>query len=639
MVGTLEFDPEQPFSRAVANAFATGLSKLLVLTADVELPTGALDFAGAWMDDDPRIATVSFLNRDLLNVDVEESAAVVTAKLRRVPSCGRVHIAIPSGGAVLISHSAFLLAGLRPDFDDDPELATADFALRAARRGLFTLLDAHTFVMHRAGAIPRTPDYSRLHPEHPFFPALYDEQRTSSDGPLELALDYARASYRGLRILIDGSCLGPIEMGTQVQTVATAKALAQHPNVQWIGVALPGKTVPPYAVSFLSHEKIRLYADAGEQFSGVDQADILHRPFQPSGVLPFEQWRGLAKRVLLTVLDLIVYRIGAYVSSPERWIQYRRDFAEVLRRVDGAIAISKDVRQSIEEEKLQTSGERLFVAPLGTDHLAADAEAAMPAAIREKHWDATRFALVLGTDYTHKNRDIAVRTCSLLKNRGYDLRLVLAGAAIPFGSGRSEEAMAGLAAEHVLVLSDVTPAERNWLLREAALVLYPTSGEGFGLVPFEAAVFGTPTVAVSFGPVREFDGPAPLATQWDPEQLANIAQSFLDDPAAARSAVEHTLDRGAELTWANTADALVKSYFKVLRMPPVETREQIVTARLQVEGLVNSRMTSVQLAGRLDRAMFLLRSLSASRAINVMSRFSRRLRSALRQARALLEIS
>ena len=50
------------------------------------------------------------------------------------------------------------------------------------------------------------------------------------------------------------------------------------------------------------------------------------------------------------------------------------------------------------------------------------------------------------------------------------------------------------------VLSEVEPAERNWLLANAACVLYPTSAEGFGLLPFEAASFGTPCVHVAFGP-------------------------------------------------------------------------------------------------------------------------------------------
>ena len=40
----------------------------------------------------------------------------------------------------------------------------------------------------------------------------------------------------------------------------------------------------------------------------------------------------------------------------------------------------------------------------------------------------------------------------------------------------------------------MTDSELSWLYRHAALVLFPTLYEGFGLVPFEAAAAGTPCV-------------------------------------------------------------------------------------------------------------------------------------------------
>lgn len=642
-------DESSSFSAAVQSAFDAGAASLLVLTAPVLVPSGILDFGAAWMREDPRIATVSFLTNapgalsfpirdsEVIQDLGDDTAHAVTEKLRNVSHLGRVHITIPQGGAVLLSRSAFsLCGGLLPEFDDGPELAIADFALRAARRGLFTLLDVQTFVMQPVDTAAARPDYARLNARHPSFAPRYEEQRASDDGPLPLALGYAQASYRGLRILIDGSCLGPLEMGTQVQTAAFANALAQHPAVQWVGIGIPGTRPPEYARSLLTHDKIRLYPQSSEQLDGADEADILHRPFQPSGILPFDSWRAKAKRIAITVLDFIAYRNATYLISPERWLQYRSDFHQVLGRVDGALAISSDVRLAIEEEKFSIASERLFVAPLGTDHLSVDAKTLMPSAVAERGWETARFALVLGTDYTHKNRDVAIRVCSLIRQRGYGLNLVLAGPSVPVGSARKEELAAGVADASVLALPDVAAAERNWLLRNAALVLYPTSAEGFGLVPFEAAAFGTPTVAVSFGSVREFDGPAPMAGDWQIEELARVAQTFLDDPEASRAAVHHTLQRAAELTWACCADKLVHAYFKLLSLPPVETRRQLETAEAQRRQLASLQADYIATTGKLDRARFLLRHLADSRAVTLLSRVSTRLKSALDQTRWLL---
>src|SRR5207342_2846979 len=100
------------------------------------------------------------------------------------------------------------------------------------------------------------------------------------------------------------------------------------------------------------------------------------------------------------------------------------------------------------------------------------------------------FLLCLGTDYLHKNRDVARAVHRTLRDRGRDVTLALAGASVPHGSSSAAERRvlddSPPDADDVLVLPSVTSVERNWLLRHAAVVLYPTAAEGFGLVPFEA---------------------------------------------------------------------------------------------------------------------------------------------------------
>ena len=44
-------------------------------------------------------------------------------------------------------------------------------------------------------------------------------------------MNTARTKVHGLRIVIDGSCLGPIENGTQVQTLALVGALVRRDDV------------------------------------------------------------------------------------------------------------------------------------------------------------------------------------------------------------------------------------------------------------------------------------------------------------------------------------------------------------------------------------------------------------------------
>lgn len=587
---SVSFSEEYSLAKAVAGMFEAGYQQVLLLTGPAVLPSGMLSYATEWMTEDLRIATVSFLSNSPgylsfphRNVPVVQhvsgdTADSLTAKLRlgNLRHPGRIHIAAPEGSATLLSRTAFSAAlGFSAAWDSDPEGAVAEFALRASRRGFYICCDPLTFVYApMEESLTRSIGFDAclreaLHAEHWFFPALYDQQRDSAQDGLGLMLDYARARYYGLRILIDGSCLGPHEMGTQLLTLRLVQAFAEHPQVQWVGLSLPGAAPPPYASDLLSHKRIRLYPNGGLQFRGADEADILHRLFQPDQPLPPE-WRQLSKRVVITIQDLIAYRVGAYHGVPEVWLNYRRNLANAVRQADGVVAITHDVAESIREERLLASEDRLIVAINGTDHLLREVPKVMPPFMAERGWAAVRYALVLGTDYAHKNRDLAIRVFHCLKQRGYPLRLILVGACVPFGSSRNWEAMAGSIDDDILVVPDVTTSERNWLLAHAAFVLYPTSAEGLGIVPFEAAALGTPTVSVAFGPLKELgDSDITMhASHWAPEQLADTAQQFLDDPAKAREAVANTLNRSTHLTWQNTADKLVTSYFELLARRP-----------------------------------------------------------------------
>jgi len=119
-----------------------------------------------------------------------------------------------------------------------------------------------------------------------------------------------------------------------------------------------------------------------------------------------------------------------------------------------------------------------------------------------------------------------------------------------------------------VTLPDVTAEERNWLLRHASICLYPTSAEGFGLVPFEAARFGTPTVHTRFGPLAEVLDNVPVAAEsWDPEELARCCEQLLSDPQLAAEQVAATLKCGSRYRWDETAANLVSAYRRLLSQP------------------------------------------------------------------------
>lgn len=511
-----------------------------VLAPVADLPPEGLAGALAIVGGDRRVATVSFLPE----ADVSSEPAPVP---------------FATGAVVVLSRYAFSAVGPLAEAPGPAE-AVADFSLRARRRGFLDMVDPSVGV----GAPGPEPDRGWLAGRHPFIAAWSDDE----DAPLAIVRGAARARAGGLRILVDGSWLGSWEMGTQVQAVAMVQALARRDDVARVTMALPA-VLPAAARELLAGPKVDARPDTGGNLSGLGPADVVHRPFQPDWPLDIGAWRREGARTVVTILDLIAYTVGSYHPTGEHWMAHRRTIRQTVASVDGVVVISDDVAVQARRERLAVEPGRLFVVGLGTDHLRWDAPESVPAAMA----GIGRFVVVLGADYAHKNRDLAVRAHAELCRRGLALALVLVGPSVRHGSSDVAESAAGPVEGNVVRLPNVPAAERNWLLRHAELVLYPTSAEGFGLVPHEAARLGTPTVMVPAGPLADLASRLPVAADdWSPRALADAAEALLWDPTLAATHVAATLAAGRDLTWDATAAGLVEVYRSLLARPPTGSR-------------------------------------------------------------------
>lgn len=575
---------------AKVESTASGLDALLLVDQPVSVASKGLSHAINKLAKDGRVATVSFLSNTAGYLSfpyrntptphgiggMDESA--VTKRLRgQTPDAPLVPIPVPAGSAVLLALSPYrLCADSEPGRQSNIKLELAQVALRVARRGFSHLLDTSAYVMvpWRRGQAPieaSDDEQGRhaLHREFHEFPALYDRERGETASPMAIAMDLARAKIQGLRLLIDGSCLGPLEMGTQVQTVSLLDALARRDDVASITVGVPNGQVPSYATGLLNYGKVTFCQEDRLHFNGAPDVDIVHRPFQPDSAIPWGRWRELGKRVVITIQDLIAYKIGSYHRDGQAWLDYRDSMKVAVATADGVVAISNDTLNVISEEQLRVDSDRACVARNGSDHLDPDDRESIPDGVVKAGLSSRRFALVLGANYTHKNRDLAIKIWSLLVEKGHDLALVMAGAQVPMGSSRLEEAALRLYAKgDLLSLPDVSSYERNWLMRHAALVLYPTSSEGFGLVPFEAASMGVPTVHVSFGPLKELIDDDSIPQKWSAEGMADYAHQILVSPDKAARVVKTIMRNAEDLTWDETAARLVDFYRTILSKVP-----------------------------------------------------------------------
>ena len=192
---------------------------------------------------------------------------------------------------------------------------------------------------------------------------------------------------------------------------------------------------------------------------------------------------------MLTQLDSIAYHNPAYFADYDDWRGYRELARQALAFADRVVFCSPHARDDSLAEDL-VDEERAVLVPLGIDHQVDRGGGRAGRARRA--CEGRPFLLCLGTDFLHKNHPFAFKLFERLReHHGFDGRLVLAGPNAASGTSAREEAAWRAAhpqlATDVVALGECTEAEKAWLYREAALVLYPTTFEGFGFIPFEAA--------------------------------------------------------------------------------------------------------------------------------------------------------
>jgi glycosyltransferase involved in cell wall biosynthesis len=166
-----------------------------------------------------------------------------------------------------------------------------------------------------------------------------------------------------------------------------------------------------------------------------------------------------------------------------------------------------------------------------------------------------RYALFVGAIQPRKDPLTAVEALALVNS---DLRLLLIGPE-KLGAGRVREAVERLGlGRRVDWKGHVETDELATLYRGAAVLVFPSRYEGFGLPVVEAMACGTPVVATTAGAIPEVAGDAAVLVEpGDPVAFAGGIERALSD---RKRLVEAGLERARRYSWAETARRTLDVY-------------------------------------------------------------------------------
>jgi glycosyltransferase involved in cell wall biosynthesis len=360
--------------------------------------------------------------------------------------------------------------------------------------------------------------------------------------------------YRSrVRVAFDGRALTASAGGVRRYIHELCNAIRRvDRSVQLVAVGADSKVSPPEGVQ-TAESRGSLPTNLGWNLTGLPLAargvphDVFHAPAYTA---PF--W-GVGP-IVLTIHDV------SYERRPE-WYPYQRDpfrraFYRASARRAGRILTDSAFSRDEIVAAYQIDPSRIDVVPLGVS-----AEFSPSRAV-------TREPFVLHVGDLHPRRNLELLVDVVLALRQSEpacskLRLILAGKDLGVLAGLHRRASS--APDAIGFVG--RPDDRGLLdlYRRAAVFVYPSRYEGFGLPLLEAMACGTPVVAAAAGSLPEIVGDsAPLLSPDDPGSWRGMIRRILTEPPFGADLSARALVRSRAFTWDRTARETLDCYRRLL---------------------------------------------------------------------------
>ncbi|MDR2385659.1 MAG: glycosyltransferase family 4 protein [Tannerella sp.] len=275
-----------------------------------------------------------------------------------------------------------------------------------------------------------------------------------------------------------------------------------------------------------------------------------------SNELPFGI-RNAGVKSVVTIHDLIFVRYPEYYNLFDRII-YRFKSRYACRMANKIIAVSECTKRDVvalfhvPEEKIEVvyQGCHPVFGQKATDE--------KKTAVREKYRLPALFILNVGSVEPRKNLLLALKT---LKHLPDDVHLVAAGKPTAYQTKVEQYAQKNRLRSRLHLLNDVAFEDLPALYQLAAVFVYPSFFEGFGIPVIEALHCGLPVVAATGSCLEEAGGPDSMYV--DPEDdvlLASRIAKILSDKELAKRMSEKGKVYVKRFSKENVAENLMKVY-------------------------------------------------------------------------------
>jgi glycosyltransferase involved in cell wall biosynthesis len=227
-------------------------------------------------------------------------------------------------------------------------------------------------------------------------------------------------------------------------------------------------------------------------------------------------------RSVVTVHDLIFMRFPEYFGRVSRTI-YKAKLKYACRVADKIVAVSKRTKDDL-VELLGISPKKIEVVYQGCDAVFKTiCTEAQKKAVLKKYHITEPYILSVGTIEERKNLLVLIKALSQVKQ---PVKLVVVGRQTGYAELIKEAIHRYQLTDRMIFLSDVNFADLPALYQSAAMFVYPSRYEGFGIPILEALNSGTPVIAATGSCLEEAGGEDSIYVA--PDDASTLAKSIIN---------------------------------------------------------------------------------------------------------------
>lgn len=271
-------------------------------------------------------------------------------------------------------------------------------------------------------------------------------------------------------------------------------------------------------------------------------------------------------RLVLTVHDFSPFTHPAFFPPAVR-IRFTLMIRRGISASERVICVSESTKADL-IRLFRIDPARVSVVHLGVEqHYRPIEDASTLAACRRKYDLPERYILFVGKLTARKNISGILKAYALLRSEyGIDHTLVLAGRRVPPVEADVEQLERSDIGHAVRILGHVAHEDLPALYAGAAVFLFPSHFEGFGLPVLEAMACGTPVVTSDQTSLPEIAGnAAACVSPNDHQAIASAVRDLLVDEAYHSDVRAKGIANASNFSWQRNARKTLEVYRDALR--------------------------------------------------------------------------